>query len=76
MGKWFRFLNKSVFEQPLGTNYVRQPRFHYTWHYNPEDGAAQVNFGQRIMTSAKSPEKFLIHETAAFMRENMVITTF
>jgi hypothetical protein len=28
MGKWFRFSNKSVFEQPLGTNYVRQPRFH------------------------------------------------
>jgi hypothetical protein len=28
MGKWFRFSNKSVFEQTLGTNYVRQPRFH------------------------------------------------
>jgi hypothetical protein len=26
--KWFRFSNKSVFEQPLGMNYVRQPRFH------------------------------------------------
>jgi hypothetical protein len=28
MGKWFRFSNKSVFEQPLRTNYVQQPRFH------------------------------------------------
>jgi hypothetical protein len=28
MGKWFRLSNKSVFEQPLGTNYVRQQKFH------------------------------------------------
>jgi hypothetical protein len=28
MGKWFPFSNKLVFEQPLGTNYVRQARFH------------------------------------------------
>jgi hypothetical protein len=30
MGKWFRFSNKSVFEQPLGMNCVRQLRFHCT----------------------------------------------
>jgi hypothetical protein len=33
MGKWFRFSNKSVFEQPLGTNYVRQPRFHCIFYF-------------------------------------------
>jgi hypothetical protein len=26
MGKLFPFSNKSLFEQPLGTNYVRRPR--------------------------------------------------
>jgi hypothetical protein len=32
-GKWSRFTNKSVFEQPLGRNYVRQPRFHCNLHF-------------------------------------------
>jgi hypothetical protein len=52
MGKWFRFLKKSFFEQPLGTNYVRQPRFHctnYTKHYHQNQNL--VNFHSEIKFS-------------------------
>jgi hypothetical protein len=58
MGKWFRFPNKSIFEQPLGTNYVRQPRFHCTCNLQSVDPT--WNGGGRIAYFEELKEEICI----------------
>jgi hypothetical protein len=66
MGKWFRFSNKSASEQPLGTNYVREQRFHCILIFKFLDSRREekrfwTEWWQALVEGIQSPLNFLLN---------------